>query len=101
MCFVISTSETGATPFFGRLSHEQIRECDVARDLYCTIPMNFFFHCIFIRVKKVVGFDANDMVGQKVMDFFHPRDCGDPGHKICKKKCTVMCIMYFYVKNST
>ena len=36
----------------------------------------------------MIGFDAKDMVGQKIIDFFHPRDFKNSDHHVCQKKCT-------------
>ena len=42
----------------------------------------------YIRVKQIVGFDAEDMIGQRVMNFFHPKENIDSyEHTKCHKSC--------------
>ena len=43
------------------------------------------------RVKQIVGFEAKDMIGQEVMNFFHPKEMHDPKgieHTQCHTACT-------------
>jgi len=55
--------------------------------LKLSVHVNVYSFFVSFRVKKVVGFEASDMIGHKIMNFFHPRDCNDKGHQICRKKC--------------
>ena len=44
--------------------------------------------CSIYRVKQIVGFDAEDMVGQEMLNFFHPSVMSDSiEHTNCRKQC--------------
>ena len=44
--------------------------------------------CSIYRVKQIVGFDAEDMVGQEILNFFHPSEMSDSiEHTKCRKQC--------------
>ena len=51
----------------------------------------YIIMCVFIyRVKQIVGFDAEDMVGQELLNFFHPSEMSNGiEHTKCRKQCKV------------
>ena len=53
----------------------------------CNIHM-YINVCVQIcRVKQIVGFDAEDMIGQKILDFFHPKELISNEHTKCRRTC--------------
>jgi len=56
--------------------------------VYCVL--NTIYRGAFVlsyRVKDMVGFDASEMVGQKLTNFFHPKACSNPEHRIRHNQC--------------
>ena len=50
----------------------------------------FIFNAFSIslyRVKQIVGFDAEDLIGQEMINFFHPKEMNSMEHTKCRKMC--------------
>ena len=63
---------------------------------YAHINFEVLYLCAYVyafitcRVKQIVGFEAKDMIGQEIMNFFHPKEMHDPKgieHTQCHKSC--------------
>ena len=60
---------------------------DLVSDARAGLRRCFMEVLIYCRVKSVVGFDADDFVGTKIEDYFHP---ADQARMIpCAKLCTL------------
>ena len=44
--------------------------------------------CVFIyRVKQIMGFNAEDMIGQEILHFMHPSDMNNDEMSEARKQC--------------
>ena len=66
--------------------------CTLYVDSYVNVENKLCnYICIWIlllcRVMQVLGFEKDDLVGQKIFDFFHPKEYYRTEHFVCWKKC--------------
>ena len=62
----------------------------------------YVYAFIISRVKQIVGFDAEDMIGQEIMNFFHPKEMHDVKgieHTQCHKSCRCYRFYCHYASN--
>ena len=57
------------------------------RNCACLYVRMYCAYVSYYRVTQVLGFDKDDMVGQKIFDFFHPKEYYQSEHFVCWKKC--------------
>ena len=58
------------------------------------IMISLYMYYYFLhRVKQIVGFQTEDLIGQQLCDFFHPKELNGYEHTKCRKNCKFLAFM--------
>ena len=87
-CYILGFSYTYLL-FFECLIFALLASFDVQWLCMCTQILN--------RVKQIVGFEAEDLIGQELMNFFHPKEMNGYEHTKCKRLCKILSFVHTWL----